>query len=194
MTLKKYYAKLTNKLFDGHDALFHRTIEGIEVFGEYGAGASTKWLYANTSVHILSVDTSKEWVDRVRETGPDDPRLDIQWIDVGPLRDWGRPKTYAQRDQFSAYVESIWKRSRKPEMVLVDGRFRVSCFLYSLAHGAPGMNILFDDYTTRPEYHVVEEFVKPTETCGRQACFCVPNAIDRDAVLELQQAFQMVCD
>lgn len=174
--------------------MFHRKIQGINVFGEYGAGESTTWVYANTTMQILSVDTSKEWVDTVRAKANGDPRLDIRWIDIGELREWGRPKTYTHRAQFPAYIESIWNREQTPELVLVDGRFRVSCFLYSLLHATPGMNIIFDDYTTRAQYHVVEEFVKPTETCGRQACFIVPDTFDRDMALEFQQAFQLICD
>ena len=194
MTLKKYYYRFKKRLFDGHDQMFMRKIQNISVFGEYGAGASTKWLYTNTSIQILSVDTSKEWVNSVRSVANSDPRLDIQWVDMGELREWGRPRTYAHRDQIPNYIESIWNRSHTPELVLVDGRFRVSCFLYSLATASPGTEILFDDYTTRPQYHVVEEFGPPVETCGRQACFSVPDTLDRDAVLDLQKAFLLVMD
>ena len=37
------------------------------------------------------------------------------------------------------------------------------------------IQIIFDDYTNRPQYHYVEKYIKPIETFGRQALFVVPK-------------------
>jgi hypothetical protein len=48
-------------------------------------------------------------------------------------------------------VHSPWRRGAvKPDLVLIDGRFRLACFLHPLLAAAPGTPILFDDYTNRP--------------------------------------------
>jgi hypothetical protein len=53
---------------------------------------------------------------------------------------------------------------------------------------------LFDDYKDREHYHVVEEFLKPSRFCGRQAIFDVPEALDREALLAEYEKFQYVMD
>ena len=72
----------------------------------------------------------------------------------------------------------------QPDLVLVDGRFRVACFLYSLLHMKAGGVILWDDYTNRPEYHSVERFLKPVAYHDEMAVFQItgqedlPGAVD----------------
>ena len=99
----------------------------------------------------------------------------LQWIDCGELEEWGRPKTYEKRENFQNYINAIWQYpSFKPDLILIDGRFRVACFLTSLLNSNPGTKIIFDDYFDRAQYHIVEEFIQPIGKCGRQALFIVP--------------------
>jgi hypothetical protein len=65
------------------------------------------------------------------------------------------------------------QKSLKPDLILVDGRFRVACFLYSLLCAETNTTILFDDYTERPEYFIVEKFCKLDHTVGRMGFFKV---------------------
>jgi hypothetical protein len=60
--------------------------------------------------------------------------------------------------------------------------------------GAPGTHLLFDDYTDRPEYHLVEEFIKPVQTCGRQALFTIPEQLDQQLILTTARQFCYVLD
>ena len=84
--------------------------------------------------------------------------------------------------------------NKKPELVLIDGRFRVACFLFSLINGSPGTKIIFDDYVNRPHYHVVEEFIKPIETCGIQALFIIPKNLDYNNIEKTIEQFVHVFD
>jgi hypothetical protein len=90
----------------------------------------------------------------------------IGHVDIGEVKDWGYPASYEKRENFQAYTDFLWVHDDKPDMVLVDGRFRVCCFLTTLLNANPGTVIIFDDYTNRQIYHVVEEIVRPRETCG----------------------------
>lgn len=49
---------------------------------------------------------------------------------------------------------------------MIDGRFRVACFLYSLLCAETGTVILFDDYSLRFRYHLVEDFCPKVESHG----------------------------
>ena len=189
-----YRRKSADFLFDGDDLLFKKLITTSKTYGEYGVGKSTRWVLNNSQASVLAVDSSQAWIDVVRTGNETTDRLDIQWIDLGTLGWAGRPGSYEKRDQFWAYIESIWNRDQRPDLVLVDGRFRVACFLYSLVMGTPGTHLLFDDYTDRPEYHLVEEFIKPVQTCGRQALFIIPEQLDQPLILTTARQFSYVMD
>ena len=47
------------------------------------------------------------------------------------------------------------------------------CFLVSIKLCQENTKIIFDDYNDRKYYHIVEEFIKPKETDGRQSLFIV---------------------
>ncbi|CAC9575702.1 hypothetical protein [uncultured Gammaproteobacteria bacterium] len=184
-----------NYLFDGDDEVFKKSIQDIDYYGEYGMGKSTIWVVNNTQVKkIFAVDTSKAWVKKVRSDVRHANVLTAKWIDLGCLAKWGTPIDYSNREYIIDYVKSIWEYEQKPQLVLVDGRFRVACFLYSLVTGTPGTKIVFDDYVNRPHYHLVEEFVKPVKTCGRQCVFVVPEGMDKKKVMNLMHQFLFVME
>lgn len=176
-------------LFDGDDSLFRHALSNAKTYGEYGCGASTDWVLKHTELHVLSVDSSAEWVAKVAARHGDNPRLNLHHVDLGPLITWGRPADYSRRDSFDLYSDWLWQQPQTPEVVLIDGRFRVRCFLTTLKFAAPGTRIVFDDYIDRPYYHFVENFVERNQVCGRQCLFIVPSretldidAIDREIV------------
>ena len=92
-------------------------------------------------------------------------------------------------------MHSPWRHGPvKPDLVLIDGRFRVACFLHSLLAADAGTPLLFDDYTNRPHYHLVEEFCPIAQSEGRQALFRVPEELDREVIGRELEGFLMVRD
>ena len=186
-----------DQLFDKQDDLFKETVQDAQVYGEYGLGKSTKWVLDNTAAQVIAVDSSADWVAQVQHENADHKaRLDIKYIDVGRVGGWGRPLGYENRDAFQEYTDHLWQQSAKPNVVLIDGRFRVCCFLTVLKFADPGTKILFDDYTDRPYYHLVEKYVPRLKTCGRQCLFEVPpkSDIDLDALDQDIHAFRLVME
>ena len=173
-----------NELFEGDDYLFKKLSRETKIYGEYGCGQSTLWIARNTNNIIISVESSKKWAKKIRKLIPDVNKLKIDLINLGQTISYGYPKSYEKRDQFNRYCNSIWNHKEfVPEIVLIDGRFRVSCFLTCLLKAKYGTKIIFDDYLNNSHYHVVEEFLKPQEYCGRQALFIVP-IIERNSSYE----------
>ena len=123
-----------------------------------------------------------------------------QWIlllnrvDLGEIAAWGYPTTYRHRNRFHDYVVSPWRHGVKPDLVLIDGRFRVASFLHSLLTAEPGTRLIFDDYNNRPHYHLVEEFCPVKEREGRQALFLVPDQLERPAIVAEEERFLYVRD
>ena len=109
---------------------------------------------------------------------------------------WGFPKDNSSRSNFIKYCEWIWQQEQKPNFVLIDGRFRVCCFLVSIKHGSPGTKIIIDDYNNRPQYRIVEEFVEVKEKYKRQSLFIIPekSKINLNKLDEEIEKFQYVMD
>ena len=169
------------RLFDGADALFKSLVGSASVYGEYGCGKSSQWALKNSSAQVLSVDTSLDWIEKVRsQTMEYAHRLQIKHVDLGEMGAWGWPLRYRYRDRFWEYTDFLWQQTKLPDVVLVDGRFRVCCFLTSLKYARPGTKILFDDYINRPHYHIVESYVPRVEVWGRQCLFVAPPADSLD--------------
>ena len=78
--------------------------------------------------------------------------------------------------------------------MLVDGRFRVACFLTSLIEADAGATILFDDYTDRPHYHLVEDYAPVVDQAGTQVKFVVPDNLDKARIRGEIQHFLYVMD
>lgn len=181
-------------LFDGDDELFKNLVSKVDVYGEYGLGQSTIWISRNTLADIYSVDTSIGWINMVKKRVGNNLRLGAEWVDMGELGSWGTPKKYPSRRVIESYIGSIWEREKQPELILIDGRFRVACFFKSILSGAPGTRILFDDYVNRPKYHIVEEYIARESTCGRQGLFVVPEEKNFVELEEKIQQFLYVMD
>lgn len=185
------------ELFDGaeNSILFEKYLNFCKVYGEYGCGLSTQYVLDNTMIPILSIDSSNEWVQLVKIRSKNSQRLNIHYADVGTVGDWGRPISYQNRSSFHEYTDWMWEQNIIPDTVLIDGRFRVACFLTCLLKAPKGTRIIFDDYTNRPEYHLIEEFLPVKEICGRQALFITDTQLENQAkISNLLEKFRYVMD
>ena len=185
----------TNGLpFDGAGQLWVALVHSIERYAEWGVGESTEFVLRSTSCRVRAVDTSAEWLERTVGLRNSDPRVNGIHVDLGPVEKWGRPTSYRHQHRINDYLIGPFDEHFDPEAVLVDGRFRVACFLSALLHGSPGMLIVFDDYVPRERYHIVERVLAPVARSGRQAVFVRPEAIDVSAVKDLLVDFKHVMD
>jgi len=155
---------------------FERYIQGVSVYLEYGSGGSTLLAARNGVKHIISIDSDLGWLDTVkRESAGIRSNVHLVHCDVGPTKEWGMPADKSLAERFHRYPMAPWDVAEKlaviPQVIFVDGRFRVACFLYSLLQAREGTPILFDDYRDRPYYNVVETFCDVHEMHGRMAVF-----------------------
>lgn len=185
--------KNIDRLFDGDDSLFKAAIKDSQIYFEWGCGDSTLWVARNTDAEIWGVDTSQHWVSTVSQNICRPAHL--YHIDVGPVSDWGRPTTYRYRHNFINYVTANLK-APGADVLLIDGRFRVAAFFSALRTAKVGAKIIFDDYTDREHYHIVEEYIKPSLKLGRQAIFeVIPLKKEDDIkIRKLMLDFTMVFD
>jgi hypothetical protein len=185
------------RLFEGADDLFKEILlKNTKVYAEYGCGDSTEWVAQRTNVKIYSVDTSREWIRKVQSCNNRLNSNNVKFIDCGSVGDWGTPVDCSKRDGLVNYTDWIWQQKLSPDTILIDGRFRVCCFLTCLKNAKQGTQIIFDDYVDRPYYHIVEEFITREDTNGRQCLFIVPkkSEINIDRINYEIEHFRYVMD
>lgn len=150
---------------------------------EYGSGGSTLIGAQSERTTIFSVESDPNWTKKIRDWlrfEPQKGKVVFNHVDIGPTKEGGFPQDETRRSAWINYSMSVWERGDliHPDIVLVDGRFRVACFLATMMNIRRPTTVLFDDYTDRPHYHVVEEFFVPVQTVGRMAVFEVrPRAL-----------------
>lgn len=166
---------------------------------EYGSGGSTILAGRLPGKTVITVENDLRWAKGMQRwiegaDLPSPPR--IHTVDVGPTGAWARPKDARAWKRFHQYPLQVWDEPffQQPDVILIDGRFRIACFVTACLRVTRPTIVLFDDYLDRPHYHVVERLVKPTEYVGRMARFDVqPMAgVPREELTWLVASFNEV--
>ena len=175
-------------------ALFTKLLSQASSYTEFGSGGSTVLAASLLSGAVTSVDSSKEWLARVETAcGQVSVRSPPRFVfaDIGPTVEWGQPADDSCRNRWPLYGLSAWEvdGAENADMFLVDGRFRVACFLETLLRCREEAKIAIHDYAPRPGYHVVEPFVDCIAAAGTLSVFRRRPSVDwRGAVRLLDRA------
>lgn len=166
---------------DSEIAILEAALQSATHYLEYGAGGSTM-LAAKTQtlLSIASVESdpaclSKHLiVDENMAASLQSGRLKFLIVDIGPTREWGHPRDRTKAYLWPNYALCPYLHGDRPNLILIDGRFRVACGIVAALH-VPEATVLIHDYTIRPQYHVLEQFYDIEETvdtlvrCHRKA-------------------------
>ena len=162
---------------------------------EYGSGGSTVLASEMTGKTVFSVESDPGWCQMMQDyfdhagTTSD---VHLHYANIGKVGKWGRPKTHDAWDRYHRYPNSVWDlpEFKAPDLVLVDGRFRAACVITALLRTERPLTLLFDDYTERRRYHVVEDFVARKETRGRMVRFEIePTDLPRTKLTEILRLY-----
>ncbi|MDP5346992.1 MAG: hypothetical protein NWQ32_01190, partial [Paracoccaceae bacterium] len=128
-----------------------------EVILEYGSGGSTV-MAAEMGKRVTSVESDQAWAQMMRDwfaANPPKGQVSIVWSDIGPTKEWGHPVDDSAWKQFPAYPLAVWDRPdlAHPDVVLVDGRFRMGCALATAYRITRPIPLYYDDYANRPRHH-----------------------------------------
>lgn len=143
---------------------------------EYGSGASTRTASAMSGKFVISVESDRQWARNLRAdlSAVQTPsQVIVYHADIGPTGPWGRVMDDRNWRSFHKYPNAVWSEPffRHPDVILIDGRFRTACLMSAMLHAKKPVTVLFDDYTKRPRYKLVEDFIQPVEIVGRMARF-----------------------
>ena len=149
---------------------------------EYGSGGSTVFAATRTDAQLVSIESDPAWRDKVAgwigAEGADRPGIELRHVDIGPVGGWGVPAGPGAFRRFPSYPLSPWVQppagwDAGPDLVFIDGRFRVACMAATVLNAAAPLTVLWDDYADRPGYHAAEELAGPPDMIGRLARFSI---------------------
>ncbi|MCI1410099.1 MAG: hypothetical protein LKG97_00055 [Acetobacter peroxydans] len=147
-----------------------------DIILEYGSGGSTMVAASQKHSLVMTIESDRAWTENIHklliENYPQAHVL-LQWVDIGPTGDWGWPIDESAWRNWYLYPMGIWNNAnfRQPDLVLIDGRFRIGCFIATMLFTKAPITVLWDDYTDRPYYHCIEQYFKPVKTIGRMGVF-----------------------
>lgn len=172
-------------------------LKGSSCFLEYGAGGSSR-LAARLGVRdIYSVESDKAFLEAVSTALDEDnsaATFHPVFADIGPTKEWGNPVDNSGVRRWPDYALGVWDQLRThqmmPDLILVDGRFRLACTLASLLHAPAGTTIMIDDYVKRERhYQAFTRHAKIKQFVTRCAIIEVPERIDyRSLAVDLARA------
>ena len=173
-------------------AFFAKALTGIRTYLEYGSGGSTV-LASRFVQRLFSVESDARFLQaverKVRAIGSKSENHFLH-ADIGLTEFWGKPAftnlTPARLQRWSGYPQLPWKSLNTagviPDLILIDGRFRVACMLECLIRlDGRDTTVCFDDYFDRESYAVVEQFADLVDRAGRMAVFRKKKSLDVEA-------------
>jgi len=162
---------------DAEVALLKEAFHSAKNYLEYGAGESTRHAVRVATISkITSVDSDPAFISSQLLTDPNiqaatrSGQLRFVLVDIGPTKVWGHPADRSKSHLWPNYALCPYLHGFDPDLILIDGRFRVACGL-AAALQAPNATVLIHDYPNRTEYHILERFYK-IEACADKLVRC----------------------
>lgn len=179
-------------------AWFLDRLAGAKRYLEYGTGGST-YQAALRGVDFIAVDTDRYFLAsvraKIRGAGLDRPGQVLRHADIGRTGTWGRPRgkvTEARRELFRRASDPPPEcfDGLLPDLVLVDGRFRVACALkaFNMLHEQSGWTLVVDDYTDRPQYREIENYAE-VQLVGRMAVTRTAGPVPSGVIAQWESNF-----
>jgi len=194
-------------LRDDEQALLRGEMLRAKSYLEFGTGGSTV-LAAECGIRrIVSVDSDPAWLRRIGERiAHERATLDIELIhcNLGRTGDWGMPldRDLERVATWPQYFLQPWQRflscNETPDLILVDGRFRVACVLYSLLHlhlahakfPQRTTRIAVHDFSDRPYYGRILEHAVIVASAGTMVVVEQNRAFSASLLLQDLFGFQ----
>jgi hypothetical protein len=162
---------------------------------EYGIGGSTLMALNQRGVtKLVSVESDPCWVADVSQVSVVSSAISrgiarIIHVDIGAVGDWGKPIDEEKIDQWFKYPAAPWVHIDHPDLIFVDGRFRVACIIESAMKAQPHTLIAVHDFWNRPQYHVVLPFLEWHQSRGTLGVFRARPGLNREkAMVVLEEA------
>ena len=164
---------------------------------EFGCGGSTVVAATSITGRLVSIDSSADWLGKVRtaltEALPT-ASVSLRYVDIGPTKEGGYPVDTARYTDWPNYHGQVWddESANDFDLFVVDGRFRVACFVQTVLRCRTDAVIVFHDYAPRPSYHVVERLAREIYREQALSAFVRRNDFETGAARDILLAHRYV--
>jgi len=143
---------------------FMNHINKDSIILEYGSGISTNEI-AKLCKNITSIEHQENWYHKLKDQLLPNCELILKTPDL-PYIEGGHCGTY---EEFKSYVEAPLDKGPF-DIILIDGRARVSCASIAKSISHDNTIIFIHDYD-RPEYQEAQNYLDLVEQVGTMAKF-----------------------
>jgi len=152
--------------------LFYEILNKSTHYFEYGSGGSTYQAASYNNIRTIhSVESDPEWYNEVCKKIQKTKQITLMYRHLNTVSNtWGYPGKDCLIEDAKEYSRAIRSLSetetKRLDMILIDGRFRVACCLNCFDMISEDCQIVFDDFLNRPHYHEVLNYydiVRKTE-------------------------------
>jgi hypothetical protein len=176
-------------------SLFSSFLACSEHYFEFGSGGSTCHAVTLVKTSVTTIDSSRKWLEDVAKhcvsTGTRImPKL--IHVDIGPTGPWGYPTDQSRSGKWPIYHSAVWgyPAASGADLYLVDGRFRVACFMQIILHCRIGSLILFHDFASRKEYHAVRDVAREIAAAEDLSVFLPFHNADESRTKEILKKYE----
>lgn len=156
---------MSNKILpwmtDSEITLFKTFLNKTNIYFEYGCGGSTILASSYNNISkIYTVESDSEWLNKIQNTST---KIIPLHIDLGKTKSLGYPVSKNKTTNWTNYSSIIQNISEVPDLILIDGRFRVACGIQSFIKIQNTNSIvLIHDYQ-REHYHILNDLYSTIE-------------------------------
>ncbi len=166
---------------------FKEKLMTSNVYLEFGSGGSTVLASKYVRNKIISIESDKEWYEKVKTHLEYDNKVELHLVDLHcKPNTWGHPTAdcpIENKRLYSNIVKSL--NISDVDLILIDGRFRVACVLKIHPLITKNTVVLFDDFNDRTEhYEVVLNYYVIVHSIGRMVQLQKKNVIIDDEVIQ----------
>ena len=144
--------------------LFKSVMRCATKYVEFGSGGSTVLAHSMGCASIVTIDSSLQWLEKVKRACAVDGRAGIKVIhvDIGAVKELGYPIDDSNKERWDVYHSAPWadRDLALADTYLIDGRFRVACAIQTALHCSRHAIIMVHDFANRPYYHCIREIMR----------------------------------
>lgn len=177
--------------------LFYKYLNKSKIYFEYGSGGSTYQASIRKNINkIYSVESDRKWQNILKTKIK---KTNVNYIfnnmNTRPnsLGAPGKNATDIQKIRYSNRIKKLNKNQQRAiNMIFIDGRFRVACCLKCFNIINNNCFILFDDFLTRKEYHIVLKYYNIVEKTADNKMVVLKKKKNKMVPIKLIKKYELI--
>ena len=177
--------------------VLHEYIGRSKSYLEFGSGESTKYAVSVPSLTTInSVESSSEFLQNHFMQTPEiqqavnQGRLTFHTFDFGEMGKWGHLKSRKKKHLWPNFALAVFSQPQNPDLVLIDGRFRVASTLSTILNTPQDTKIMIHDFWNRPRYHILLNFLDVESQVDTLGVFTKKSVLKTKKMQSLLRKYQ----